>query len=63
MKIKILLCMLGMLFTTLAISAQNSIDKATGIPIHSLYGSHSSQLVPETTINKFDIIISDIQDV
>ncbi len=28
MKIKILLCMLGMLFTTLAISAQNSIDKA-----------------------------------
>ena len=25
---KILLCMLGMLFTTLAISAQNSIDKA-----------------------------------
>ena len=27
-KIKILLCMLGMLFTTLAISAQNSIDKA-----------------------------------
>ena len=42
---------------------QNSIDKVTGIPIHSLYGSHSSQLVPETTINKFDIIISDIQDV
>jgi hypothetical protein len=28
MKIKVLLCMLGMLFTTLAISAQNSIDKA-----------------------------------
>lgn len=28
MRIKILLCMLGMLFTTLAISAQNSIDKA-----------------------------------
>ena len=28
MKIKVLLCMLGMLFTTLVISAQNSIDKA-----------------------------------
>jgi len=41
----------------------NSIDKVTGIPIHSLYGSHSPQSVPQTTIDKFDVIISDIQDV
>ena len=41
----------------------SSIDEKTGVPILSLYNTGSSKLPPQEDMNKFDVLVVDIQDV
>ncbi len=40
----------------------SSVDKKTGIPIYSLYGG-GKDVLSETVLDKFDVLVVDIQDV